>query len=174
MREEEEDFKFEGIIREIEKTFIKLIVEIGNLGPLSPKFTEILGYLMIHGNLTQAQLSELTEFSIGTISSNLSQMLTLGLVRKKLIPKTRTYRYIFLGEKGNLEMEASFMKTEIVNSVIAFFEEKLSEVLNFNDEEGFNLIKERINAILTFFQWHKKAIERKFALLKDSYKQTEN
>jgi DNA-binding MarR family transcriptional regulator len=170
MTEEERDFKFKGIIREIEKTFIKLIVDMGSIGPLSPKFTEILGYLMIHGHLTQAQINELTGFSIGTVSSNLNQMLTLGLVRKELIPKTRTYQYIFLEDKGNLEMQASFMKTEVINSVIAFFEERLNELLNFENEKGFNLLKQRINAILTFFRWHKKAIERKFTLLRNKFK----
>ncbi|MFX1391323.1 MAG: winged helix-turn-helix transcriptional regulator [Promethearchaeota archaeon] len=172
MTEEEGDFKFEGIIREIEKSFIKLIVDIGNLGPLSPKFTEIFGYLMIHGHLTQLQLSELTGFSIGTVSSNLNQMLSLGLVRKELIPKTRTYKYIFLGDKGNLELQASFMKTEVVNSVIAFFEQKLNELSNYDDEKGFTLLEERINAMLIFFHWHKKAIERKFAILKNELKHT--
>ncbi|MFX0036772.1 MAG: hypothetical protein ACFE9I_14175 [Candidatus Hermodarchaeota archaeon] len=174
MTEEEGDFKFEGIIRELEKEFIKLIVDIGNIGPLSPKFTEILGYLMIHGHLTQAQLSELTEFSIGTISSNLNQMLYLGLIRKKLIPKTRTYQYIFLGDKGNLEMQASFMKTEVVSSVIAFFEKKSNELFNYDKEKGFNLLKERITSILTFFQWHKRAIERKFTILKNLEKNSKN
>ncbi|MFX1572072.1 MAG: MarR family transcriptional regulator [Promethearchaeota archaeon] len=167
MIEREGEFEFEGIIRELEKNLIKLIVDLGNVGPLSPKFVEILGYLMIHGHLTQSQLSKLTEFSIGTISSNLNQMLALNLVRKELIPKTRTYHYIFLGEKGNLEMEASFMKTEVINSVIAFFDEKLNELMKFDDEQGFDLLNERINAMLTFFHWHKNVIERKFALLKN-------
>ncbi|MFX1311542.1 MAG: MarR family transcriptional regulator [Promethearchaeota archaeon] len=165
MSEKVGDFEFEGIIRELEKELIKLIIDMGNIGPLSTKFVEILGYLMIHGHLTQAQLSQLTEFSIGTISSNLNQMLTLNLVRKELIPKTRTYKYIFIGDKGNLEIEAGFMKTEVVNSVIAFFEEKLKELMEFEKEKGFSLLKKRINAMLNFFHWHKKAIEKKFALL---------
>ena len=174
MIEKEGDFEFEGIIRELEKNLIELIVDMGNIGPLSPKFVEILGYLMIHGHLTQAQLSKLTDFSIGTISSNLNQMLSLNLVRKELIPKTKTYQYIFLGDKGNLEREASFMKTEVVNSVIAFFKEKLNELMKFDNEQGFDLLKERINAMLTFFHWHKKAIEKKFTILRNKDKYTKN
>jgi len=160
-----EEFQFEGIIQEIEKELIKIIVDMGSNSPLSPKLTEILGYLLLHGELTQAQLKELTGFSIGTISSNLNQMISLNIVRKQLIPKTRTYKYIFLGGKGSIEMQASFMKIETVSASINFFQQKLNELMKLENEEGYELLLERIKSMLNFFQWHKKVIIEKYTKL---------
>ncbi|MFX0003721.1 MAG: winged helix-turn-helix transcriptional regulator [Promethearchaeota archaeon] len=166
MSEIVEDYKFEGIIQEIEKKLIKFMVNLAqNSSPISPKLTEILGYLLLHGQLTQAQLVELTGFSIGTISSNLNQMISLNIVRKELIPKTRTYKYIFLGGKGSIESQASYMKLEIISAAINFFKQKIEELKKFREEMGFELLYERINALLKYFQWHKKIVEEKYEKL---------
>ncbi|MFX0005195.1 MAG: hypothetical protein ACFFA7_00285 [Promethearchaeota archaeon] len=165
MNKIDENFQFEAIIREIEKELIKIIVDLGSNSPLSPKLTEILGYLLLHDELTQAQLKELTGFSIGTISSNLNQMVSLNIVRKELIPKTRTYKYIFLGRKGSIEMQASFMKVETVSSSINFFEQKHDELLKLENEKGYDLLNERVESMLKFFQWHKKVIIEKYKKL---------
>lgn len=161
----DDEFQFEGIIQEIEKKLIKIIVDMGSNSPLSPKLTEILGYLLLHSELTQAQLMELTGFSIGTISSNLNQMIGLNIVRKQLIPKTRTYKYIFLGGRGSIETQASFMKIETVSASINFFEQKLNELIELENEKGYGLLLERVNSILKFFQWHKKVIIEKYTKL---------
>ncbi len=161
----DEDFQFEGTIQEIEKELIKIIVDLGSNSPLSPKLTEILGYLLLHGELTQAQLKKLTGFSIGTISSHLNQMIGLNIVRKQLIPKTRTYKYIFLGGKGSIEMQASFMKVETVSASINFFEQKHNELMKLENEKGYELLLERVESMLKFFQWHKKVIVEKYTKL---------
>ncbi len=166
MSEIDEDFKFEGIIQEIEKKLIKFMVGMAKRSsPLSPKLTEILGYLLLHGQLTQAQLVELTGFSIGTISSNLNQMVSLNIVKKELIPKTRTYKYIFLGGKGSIESQASYMKLEIVTTTINFLGQKLEELEKFSEEKGFELIHKRVLALFNYFQWHKQIIEDKYKKL---------
>ena len=119
MSETDEDYKFEGIIQDLEKKLIKFMVGLVNTtSPLSPKLTEILGYLLLHGELTQAQLVELTGFSIGTISSNLNQMISLNIIRKELIPKARTYKYLFLGGQGSIKSQAGFMKLEIITNAM--------------------------------------------------------
>jgi DNA-binding transcriptional regulator GbsR (MarR family) len=166
MLELDEDYKFEGILQDLEKKLIKFMIGLVNtISPLSPKLTEILGYLLLHGELTQAQLVELTGFSIGTISSNLNQMISLNIVRKKLIPKTRTYKYVFLGGQGNIESQAGFMKLEILSNAINFFKEKSEQIEQFRDEKGFELLNERTSALLKYFQWHKSIIEKKYRIL---------
>ena len=166
MSEIDDDYKFEGILQELEKKLIKFMVGlVKTTSPLSPKLTEILGYLLLHGELTQAQLVELTGFSIGTISSNLNQMISLNIVRKKLIPRARTYKYIFLGGQGSIESQASFLKLEIITAAINFFKEKLKQLEQFRDEKGFDLLHERTKAILKYFQWHKSVIEKKYRIL---------
>ena len=166
MSETDEDYKFEGIIQDLEKKLIKFMINlVKTTSPLSPKLTEILGYLLLHGELTQAQLVELTGFSIGTISSNLNQMISLNIVRKELIPKARTYKYLFLGGQGNIESQASFMKLEIITKTINFFKEKLEQQEKFGDEKGFDLLHERTTALLKYFQWHKSIVEKKYRIL---------
>ncbi|MFW9900128.1 MAG: MarR family transcriptional regulator [Candidatus Thorarchaeota archaeon] len=166
MSETNEDYKFEGILQDLEKKLIKFMVDlVKTTSPLSPKLTEILGYLLLHGELTQAQLVELTGFSIGTISSNLNQMVSLNIVRKELIPKARTYKYLFLGGQGSIESQAGFMKLEIITNAINFFKEKLKQQEQFKDEKGFKLLYERTNALLKYFQWHKSIIEKKYRIL---------
>lgn len=164
--DEVEDYKFEGIIQKIEKKLIKFMVGlVETSSPLSPKLTEILGYLLLHGHLTQAQLVELTGFSIGTISSNLNQMISLNIVKKELIPKARTYKYIFLGGEGSIESQAGFMKLDIITTAVDFFKQKLDELEKLRGEKGFELLQERLKALLNYFEWHKTIIEKKYKKL---------
>ena len=166
MSETDEDYKFEGILQDLEKKLIKFMVGlVKTTSPLSPKLTEILGYLLLHGELTQAQLVELTGFSIGTISSNLNQMISLNIIRKELIPKARTYKYIFLGGQGNIKSQAGFLKLEIITNAMNFFKEKLEQQEQFRDEKGFELLHKRTNDLLNYFQWHKSIIEKKYRKL---------
>ncbi|MFX1457584.1 MAG: winged helix-turn-helix transcriptional regulator [Promethearchaeota archaeon] len=161
-----EDYKFEGIIQKIEKKLIKFMVGlVETSSPLSPKLTEILGYLLLHGQLTQAQLVELTGFSIGTISSNLNQMISLNIVRKELIPKARTYKYIFLGGEGSIESQAGFMKLDIITNALNFFMQKLEELEKLKGERGYDLLQERVEALLNYFKWHKIILEEKYTKL---------
>lgn len=166
MSENDEDYKFEGILQDLEKKLIKYMIDlVKTISPLSPKLTEMLGYLLLHGELTQAQLVELTGYSIGTISSNLNQMISLNIVRKELIPKARTYKYLFLGGQGSIESQAGFMKLEIITDGMNFFKEKLEQQEQFRDEKGFELLHERTNALFKYFQWHKSIIEKKYRIL---------
>ena len=160
---EDDEYKFEGILQKIEKKLIKFMIDlVGASSPLSPKLTEILGYLLLHGELTQAQLVELTGFSIGTVSSHLNQMIGLNIVRKELIPKARTYKYIFLSGRGSIESQASFMKLEIIGTTINFLKQKLEDLEQFRGELGFDLLEERIRALYNYFSWHKTIIEKKY------------
>ncbi len=166
MSEINEDYKFEGILQKIEIKLIKFMIDlVGTSSPLSPKLIEILGYLLLHGELTQAQLVELTGFSIGTISSHLNQMISLNIVRKELIPKARTYKYIFLSGKGTIESQASFMKLEIITIAINFLKQKLEELEQFRAERGFELLEERARSLYNYFNWHKTVIEEKYKKL---------
>jgi len=162
MSEINENFQFDGIIRDIEKKLIKLLIEIGKDSPLSSKLTEILGYLLFHGQLTQAQLAKLTGFSLGTISSYLNQMISLKIVQKELIPKTRTYKYTFLGGKGSIEMQASYMKLDTISNSISFFKEKIAELMKMQTEEGCDILLERLKTMLKYFKWHKKILIEKY------------
>lgn len=170
MSEPDDDFQFEGILKDIEKNLINIIVDVaGDKSPLSPKLMEVLGYLLLHGELTQAQMAELTGFSIGTISSHLNQMVGLKIVQKELIPITRTYKYKFLGGGGSIEMQAGHMKLEVIQSSVNFFEQKLKEIETLKNEIGFDMLQERIVSLLKYFKWHQEAIivkYKKFGVIK--------
>ena len=63
---------FDSKIREFEKELVEISIEMGKSRGRNPIITCILTYLWIHGQPTQKQLRELTNYSIsiGSISTN--------------------------------------------------------------------------------------------------------
>jgi DNA-binding transcriptional regulator GbsR (MarR family) len=86
---------FKQKFRNIEKKLLDYALEIGQRRS-SEKITIINFYLFMYESLTQKELKKLTNFSIGTISTHLNAMISLGLIEKNLIPGTHQYTYSFI------------------------------------------------------------------------------
>ncbi|MFX1243043.1 MAG: hypothetical protein ACFFA7_17490, partial [Promethearchaeota archaeon] len=94
------DHLFNEKLRKYEDKLVDLILDIAQSKHVNPKISKLSSYLLIHEKLTQKELKELTDFSMGSISTYLSVMTGTEVYLKERIPKTHTYTYSFL---GNLE-----------------------------------------------------------------------
>ncbi|MHA1489016.1 MAG: hypothetical protein ACTSRI_05105 [Promethearchaeota archaeon] len=149
---------FEGKIREYEKRLIECFVEAGRIKGQNPVFSSIIGYLLVHKEVTQAQLKELTGFSKGSISANLNILLNSPAVKKKIIKGTRKYLYSFGGDLSEIASSISMYKTEINEIAIKFIQAKAHELNKNIDKKGYKILSERMGEISNFLQIHKKLI----------------
>ena len=129
---------FEGKIREFEEEIVNISIEIGKRRGLNPITTRILTYLLNHGQLTQKQLMELTDLSIGSISTNLAAMESIGFVDKKLIQGTHTNIYSLKIDLGQNISSLVKIGLEYINQAKKFLKVKRREL---NDISQINKLK---------------------------------
>ena len=91
--------------KKLERELVTFYKNIGNMIDLNPKRTEIFAYLKIYDTLTQAQLKQLTGFSLGTISTTLQLFQQTNIVNREMIPGTHKNLYTIKS------MKASFIYT---------------------------------------------------------------
>ncbi|MBD3214786.1 MAG: hypothetical protein GF311_19400 [Candidatus Lokiarchaeota archaeon] len=150
---------YEGKIKEFEDRLIKFFVQAGKLKGQNVTFSTIIGYFLIHKSLTQDQVKELTGFSKGSVSINLSLLEDYGFLKKKLIKGTRKYLYSFGGDFSQLSMDTGTFKKEINRNAVTFFQSKIKILNEYKDKKGYEILSERLNGIMSFLEIHKKLIE---------------
>ncbi|MHA1281557.1 MAG: hypothetical protein ACTSQP_03555 [Promethearchaeota archaeon] len=144
---------FEGRILEYKNEFMNFFIEVNTNRGQTPTMCKIMGNLLIHKNLTQSQLKELTGLSAGSISANLSALASIGIVKKKRIPGTHSYEYSL-----NIDLTRNFsssfrMGLQYLNQATDFLESKKKELEDKfkEDREEFllflNIIQEVSNVI---------------------------
>lgn len=148
---QDHDFRFRGKIKDYEKTLIKFFIDIGKNKDTPSKIQEILGYLMIHNKLTQSNLKELTGYSTGTISTTLSNLIKLGVVKKERIAKSNKYQYLLTGNLPQIIERTSEVSFEHFTIVSKFLEDKLNELDEFRNKEGYLNLHTQINVLLGGF-----------------------
>jgi DNA-binding transcriptional regulator GbsR (MarR family) len=84
---------FNEKLSKYEQLLVDFHKEIGKSKRVNEKFIALGTYLLLYNKLTQSDLTELTGFSSGTISTYLSVMEGMGIIDKNRIPKTHTYEY---------------------------------------------------------------------------------
>ena len=80
-------------LKKFERELVTFYNTIGRMIDLNPRRTEIFAYLKIYDALTQAQLKQLTGFSLGTISATLQLFLQTNIVSREMIPGTHKNLY---------------------------------------------------------------------------------
>ena len=85
--------------KKIERELVSFYKVIGKMIDLNPMMTEIFAYLKIYDTLTQAQLKQLTGFSLGTISTTLQLFLQTNIVSREMIPGTHKNLYTIKSRK---------------------------------------------------------------------------
>jgi len=142
------DFKYKGKIREYEKTLIKFFVDIGKNKDTPSKVQEILGYLIIHNQLTQSNLKELTDYSTGTISILLGNLINLGVVQREKIALTNKHQYSIIGDLPQIFERSSEVSIEQFTIISKFLKSKLDELEEFKGKIGYINLRTQINVIL--------------------------
>ena len=144
---ESEDFLYQGRIKEVEEIFINYVIEGG-----STKRTEIeshiLAYLLLHPQLTQAQIQRISQeyyqkgskkgISRGAISSYLDTFSkTFPILKKEkvLMDKNYTYVYSFEGSMIEILRESSGLGADILKQMVDFFNQKLVNLTHLQQEE---------------------------------------
>ncbi len=147
-----EDLIFEGRIKEFEQIFLEYVMATGVAKSTSPKMQLIIGYLAIHGRLTQKQLRDLTGLSAGAISKNLRKFLQFGgLIRKERIEATNQYHYVMTPMSEIAGRMSDIYSNEFVD-LITFLREKLEELQNYKGKRGQELLSERIHDLIVTIQ----------------------
>jgi len=164
---------FEGELREYEKKIINFFVEMSESKGQAPIFTTIAAYLLIHGDLTQAQLKELTGVSIGSISTTLNAMASIGYIEKKLIKGTHTFKYSLGGDLFQVASRTTMLKLEINEETTNFFREKMKELNEKGNQikKGYEILSERIQGMMDFLKIHRKFIDKVPELIENIMKE---
>jgi len=148
---QDHDFRLKGKIKDYEKTLIKFFIDIGKNKDTPSKVQEIFGYLIIHNKLTQSNLKELTGYSTGTISSTLGNLMKLGVVQKERIVLSNKYQYSLTGDLPQLIERTSEVSHEHFTIISKFLGNKLNELDEYRDKEGYTNLHTQINVLLGGF-----------------------
>ena len=149
-------FRFEGRIKNFERTILDYQLEIFGYSSLSDKMGMLLAYLSLYGELTQGQLKQLTYFSKSTISTSLSTLINIGYVRKEKINHSREYKYF----KKPRSQESIDFALGTMESEIAFFNEKIMELesKSLKNKKGYGLILNRLKDALDVYECYQNII----------------
>ena len=146
---------FEGKIRKFEEELIVISIEMGKSRGRSPITTRILTYLLIHGQLTQKQLRELTNYSIstGSISTNLAALESIGFVKKRLIQGTHTNIYSLGIDLGQNISSLAMIGLNYISQAKKFLKAKKSELDKTSEANKPNLMNrfEELDQIMKFY-----------------------
>ncbi|MHA2281366.1 MAG: hypothetical protein ACXAC5_10975 [Promethearchaeota archaeon] len=140
---------FEGKIKEFEQILIEFVLESGRAKSVDPNLQLILGYIGIHKDLTQKQLKDLTGLSAGTISKKLREIMNIGVIKKKKIPKSNEYVYINAPETYGDTADATLEEFTEINN---FLKKKISEMEKLRDKKGTDFLSERIKSLTKTFE----------------------
>ncbi len=168
---QDQDHIFEGRIRDYEKELIQFYNDVGKARGQNSKFSTILGYMMIHGNLTQKQLKELTGFSLATVSNILNTMILMKYAIKKRIKGTNAFKYTF--DLSQSAVRSTSNKIEEFDKQVRFYKLMVSKLKQkeFEENEGQLMLLERLSQMLNFFSIWKELTERTMKKLREMQKQ---
>ncbi|MCK4380064.1 MAG: hypothetical protein KAW51_02935 [Candidatus Lokiarchaeota archaeon] len=158
--EEEQSHLFDDKLRKYEEKLVEILLDIGQSKRTNPKMSAIACYLLIHENLTQKELKELTGFSMGTISTYLSVMLSTGNFRKIRIPHSHTFMYSFSGKLEVLTTRAIEFALSSLGSIEIYLKNKKDTLKKLIEKsmKGAKHLSERIEELLNSFEKYKKIL----------------
>jgi len=148
---------FEGRILEFEKILVEYYLHNALSTPESKKIVLIRAYLIIHGQLTQRQLKELTKSSISTISTNLTNLITAGFIKRRMQPGTHEYIYFPVPHSEDYIDEA----LGSVKPDIEFLKSKIKEIegIDGTNKKGYELLLGRLKETCRTFQIYHQILD---------------
>ncbi|MFX0072380.1 MAG: hypothetical protein ACFFAO_14945 [Candidatus Hermodarchaeota archaeon] len=157
MSKNTENLFFEGKLRDYENTIIEYYKERADFTGQSNTLSTIIGYLSIHGRLTQTQLKKLTGFSKSTISTGLSNLINVRYIKKEKITGKREYEY-YLSFNSQDSIDDALGTVELE---INFFKEKIRELeTKFTERhKGYDLLLTRLIKILEVFEIYQNSLK---------------
>ncbi|WP_371805747.1 hypothetical protein [Candidatus Lokiarchaeum ossiferum] len=126
---------FDPQLRDYESQIIDFFIKEGEIRNRGKKAQLIYAYLLIHRQLTQNQLAELSNLSKGYISSALSSMQNIQLINRKMIPGTHTYKYSFLNDNNFFGFRESSKLVQYYNNFERVVWSEIKKLENLKCEE---------------------------------------
>ena len=139
---------FEGIIKEYEQILMEFVLDSGRAKSIDLKVQLLLGYIGIHGRLTQKQLKDLTGLSTGTISKKLREILNFGIIRREKLHKSNESIYVNAPE--SYESVGNSALGDLME-LHEFLDNKNIELEELKDKKGALFLKERITGLTKTF-----------------------
>ncbi len=140
---------FNQKFRNIEKKVLDYALEIGQRRS-SEKITMINFYLFMYESLTQKELKNLTNFSMGTISTHLNAMISLGLIEKKLISGTHKYTYSFILKPKTFASSGIDIALNAKSEAEQFFQGIKARLEDLKDKKGAEFLMNRIEEFIDY------------------------
>jgi len=165
---------YEGRIKEIEKTLIQYVVDVGKT-KRSEMESHLLAYLLFHPKLSQAQMRALSleyynkksrsGISTGRISSFVKKYEKFRVLhrKKEKSGKNYTYFYSFSGTLTNLTMTALYEGTAMIHEMVEFFNQKIESLKNLSSKEKdhdlYSTILSRTKDLIDFWRAYDDLVE---------------
>jgi len=151
---------FDKKLNKYEQFLVDFHNDIGQSKRVNEKFITIGTYLLIYDKLTQSDLAELTSYSSGTISTYLSVMEGMGIINKRRIPKTHTYKYGFYVPISDIIMDRYDESLESVLSLKTILTNKKEELedLTAKSKTGAKHLLKRIKELINAFDYYEDFI----------------
>lgn len=150
---------FEGKIRVYEKRVIEILIDAGKVKGQNAVFGSIIGYLLLHGSLTQNQLKELTGFSKGAISQTLKILSSTPAIRKETLSGIRENIYTFGATMSEIASNISSYKSESNEYAIKFLLSKAQALEEYKDKNGYDILSKRVSDMIKFFEYNIKLLK---------------
>lgn len=151
---------YEGKVRVYEKRLIEILVDAGKIKGQNAVFGSIIGYLLLHGRLTQAQLKELTGFSKGAISQSLKILSSAPAIKKEPIEGAREYLYTLGVNMADIASNIGSYKSESNEIAIKFLQSKVQELDKYKDKSGYHILSKRVTEMINFFEYNVELLEK--------------
>jgi len=151
---------YEGKVRVYEKRLIEILIEAGKTKGQNAVFGSIIGYLLLHGSLSQTQLKELTGFSKGAISQTLKILSRTPAIKKESIEGVRENIYTFGATMADIASNIGSYKSESNELAIKFLQSKTQELEKYEDKNGHAILSKRISDMINFFDYNVKLLDK--------------
>jgi DNA-binding transcriptional regulator GbsR (MarR family) len=168
---------FEGELKRFEKILLDYFVEVGNEKGRNEIDSHILGYLMLHQNLTQKQIRELSReyfikntkrgISNGSISNILNGIyFKIGIINKNKVDGSNyLFEYSTSRHISRSTLESTMIGLRFINDLISSslqISNSLQEisVKDVSDVEFYNKFIKRMNEFMEFIFSYKNIIEK--------------
>lgn len=137
---------------------------MGDQNSLNPKLTHVFALLQIHNQLTQADLHDLTQYSLSTISKSLQSLIELGIIQRKKKQGVKSYEYSVSSDKFCF-IYRPFMdildELEILDPKLERELNRLKKLDQKNSNKSeINFLSYRINSIRNYIEIQRRAISK--------------
>jgi DNA-binding transcriptional regulator GbsR (MarR family) len=154
----DEKIFFEGRMQEIEHDIIQFHIDLAKSNQVSESIEKIIAILLLHGRLTQTQIKKLVNLSKSTISTGLTNLVSIGHLKKEKIKGSREYQYYF----SSTFLESQNNAFGSLEKEIDYFKIKLTQLTdNFSSaQKGFNMLTNRLEELISIFELYQKILQK--------------